>query len=158
MRIAIISMVLLCYFVGVPTSVRADEIDDMCRLEWGSNRDMVNYCINNQRTAKREVSSHSGLIRINCESEWGNNYEMVLYCINNQSTARQNLQGQPDDVITRFCKNEWGNNFEMIQYCTDGQRAAKRTLDQSYQQSGKRNGCEREWGTNYEMVLYCVRN
>jgi hypothetical protein len=74
-------VLLLIASVLVAANVSADDIDQRCKSEWGSNKEMVEYCVKNQRNAKKEISAFSGQIGENCENEWGNNYEMVLYCL-----------------------------------------------------------------------------
>jgi hypothetical protein len=64
----------------------------MCRDKWGSNYEMVLYCIKNQSAAKREISGYYGMIKNNCKKKWGSNYEMVLYCIKNQSAAKREIE------------------------------------------------------------------
>lgn len=135
----------------------ADEITEMCQEKWGNNYEMVNYCIKNQRNAKREVSGYSGTIRNNCENKWGSNYEMVLHCIKNQRAAKRAIDNDPEDEISRFCRKKWGSNYEMVNHCTKNQRAAKENIERNY--SGYvRKQCEEKWGNNYEMIEYCIKN
>ena len=45
---------------------------------------MVEYCMDNQRTAKSNLEAHEGTYPLEaCRSEWGENYEMVEYCVEN---------------------------------------------------------------------------
>ena len=136
----------------------ADEIDRECRARWGADRDMVGYCVENKRRAKREVGAFSGSIRRNCEREWGTDYGMVIYCIRNQTESLSNLRRLPDDGIARHCRDKWGDDFDMVEYCDGNQRSAKRVLEQSWSGSPARARCERKWGVDYEMILYCIRH
>jgi uncharacterized repeat protein (TIGR01451 family) len=139
-------------YVGNPTpgnvqNGSGDEIEGRCRTEWGSDVDMFDYCVENQRTAKLGVSNYSGLIRTNCETEWGTDYEMVLYCIENQSSAQQALQAVPvDEIITR-CQGEWGTDYEMVEYCVKNQTDA-RTIVVAAPNDEITLFCPNEWRTD----------
>jgi uncharacterized repeat protein (TIGR01451 family) len=142
---------------GNPQNSGGDDINSKCSAEWGSDTDMVDYCIKNQRAAKLEISNYSGLIRTNCETEWGADYEMVLYCIKNQSSAQQALQGVPEDEILTKCQGEWGTDYEMVEYCVKNQTEA-RTIVVAAPNDEITLFCTNEWGTDYEMVAYCMKN
>ena len=60
-----------------------DRISEGCGNKWGSNYEMVKYCIEKQRIAKRTIERiyASDSRTSGCEDKWGNNYEMILYCI-----------------------------------------------------------------------------
>lgn len=62
-----------------------DLIARHCRNEWGTDFEMVEFCDNNQRSAKRviERSYGSDPARRRCEGEWGIDYETILYCLRN---------------------------------------------------------------------------
>jgi hypothetical protein len=141
------------------STVKSDsyEITRMCREKWGDNYRMIEFCIKQQRNAKREISGYSGIIRNNCENKWGSNYKMVSYCIKNQKAAKRATDNSPEDKISRFCRNKWGGNYRMIEFCIKQQRAAKENIERNY--SGyKRKQCENKWGNNYRMIEYCIKN
>lgn len=132
MNNAVFRTVILALAVLAPaTAARADEIDRRCRSEWGADYDMVLYCVENQRRAKREIGAFSGPIRQRCEREWSDDYEMAMDCIRTQTEARSNLTRKPDDPIARHCRDEWGADFEMVEYCDNNQRSAKRVIERS---------------------------
>ena len=152
-----VQLIALVICLGYPAFSNADVISAMCSEKWGNRYEMVNYCIRNHRSAKRELSRYSGSIRQNCERKWGNNFEMGLYCTKNQTAAKASVGNTTQDEVSRFCKNKWGNNYEMVEYCIKNQRAAKESIERSY--SGyKRSHCKQQWGVNYEMVEYCIKN
>lgn len=100
-------------------SSRGPNIYSRCKEKWGSNHEMVEYCIKNQSVAKRKVNSHSGGIRSRCENKWGTNYEMVEYCINNQGTAKRNIDKMYKGNKRQYCEQKWGKNYEMVEYCIE---------------------------------------
>ena len=106
-------------------------IMSQCKDKWDTNYRMVKYCVNNQKTAKRNLSRQniSPTIKRQCEAKWGTNYRMVKYCVDNQTTAKGDLTRQNiDPTIKRHCKDKWGTNYRMVKYCVDNQTAAKRSL------------------------------
>jgi hypothetical protein len=143
---------VLLFLTFISSFASADEIDDRCKAEWGSDKEMVNYCTNNQRTAKREIAGYSGLIRTNCESEWGTDYEMVLYCIQNQSASQNVVQNLPQDEISAYCQNEWGTDYEMVEYCAKNQTAARQIVLAAPQDEITLR-CTNEWNTDYVLFV-----
>lgn len=98
-----------------------------CKGKWGTNYEMVEYCVEQQSQAKRNLSSHGGQILDDCRKKWGDNYEMVEYCSNQQNQAKRNLE-QYSGHILNSCRKKWGRNYEMIEYCVEQQTAAKERL------------------------------
>lgn len=92
----------------------------LCRKRWGSNYEMLQYCLKQQMKAEHSVArSPRDEIYNRCREKWGNNYEMVEYCIGNQTTARDNLRRNHRASGSKIeeCKRQWGDNYEMVEYC-----------------------------------------
>lgn len=102
-------------------------IESDCKKKWGTNYEMVEYCIKNQRQAVNNLSRHSGPILQECGRKWGTNYEMVEYCTKNQQQAQRNLSRLSGPILQE-CRKKWGTNYEMVEYCTKNQTEAKRRL------------------------------
>lgn len=157
MRVKSIGAALVIGLALQSGGTHADEIDAQCGEKWGNDADMVAYCVDEQRTAKLEISAYSGEIRSSCEAKWVKDYEMTLHCIDSQSTAKTNLSASPNDEILKACELKWNTDYEMIKHCDDSQRGAKRTIEKVYGEHVKRSGCAKKWGGDHEMVLYCIR-
>lgn len=100
-----------------------------CQRKWGTDYNMVEYCVNKQTEAHNSLSGLSdNVITRNCRSKWGTDYSMVKYCVDKQYNAYQNISSLPDDTIMSNCRQKWGTDFSMIKYCVDKQTQAKRSL------------------------------
>lgn len=128
-----------------------------CKQQWGTDQKMVDFCINQQTTAKRNVSSHSGGIRSRCEQKWGTDFKMVAFCIDQQTTAKTKVSSHSGGIKSR-CEQKWGADYKMIIFCIDQQSTAKRNIRSVYSNSPKRLRCERKWGTDYKMVEFCIEH
>lgn len=114
------------YPVSTPLSRKAarshqaekDSIIASCRSKWGSDRDMVEYCIDEQTKSREVVKSHSGGIRQRCEQKWGDDFRMVEYCIQEHSIAKRNLEEVYRNHPKRTsCEQKWGKDYRMVEYC-----------------------------------------
>lgn len=66
-------------------------ITQRCRDDWGKNYEMREYCMKNQKEARRKLGKYSADIIEFCRKDWGDNYEMLEYCAKNQSAARRRI-------------------------------------------------------------------
>ena len=87
-------MVFLLMSIFSFSAFAADRnINNHCKSEWGTDYEMLEYCIKNQEEAKNNLRNKiiSPEISQKCKNEWGTNYEMVDYCVKNQEEAKRNL-------------------------------------------------------------------
>lgn len=64
---------------------------EFCRDKWGKNFEMREYCMDNQRKARRQLSRYSPDVLEFCKRKWRDNYQMIEYCAKNQSAAKRRL-------------------------------------------------------------------
>lgn len=64
---------------------------EFCRDKWGKNFEMREYCMDNQRKARRLLNGYPTDILEFCKRKWHDNYEMIEYCAKNQSAAKRRL-------------------------------------------------------------------
>jgi hypothetical protein len=92
-------------------------IRERCNSEWGTNYEMVLYCVTQQTRAQQRVaSSPKEEIAAHCASEWSEDFEMRDYCEEEQHKAKARLQGQSGSLY-RHCESEWGVQYDMIEHC-----------------------------------------
>ncbi len=70
---------------------KSKTIRNFCKDKWKTNYEMVEYCINNQTQASKNISRYSGQILKNCTEKWKNNFEMIEYCTEKQNAAKKRL-------------------------------------------------------------------
>ena len=135
---------LACYAAPITAQTSAD-VSEHCAVEWGSDREMYDYCVGEQSRALRTLqASH----------EWGSDFEMTLHCVKEQTAAQNRVTTGPSDAIAGYCADEWATDYEMRDHCQKEMRAAKIRVEQY---SGPLRGrCEREWGMEYDMVEHCI--
>jgi len=76
----------------VDSSAYAGSIRSNCIQKWGTDYEMIEYCIKNQTSASSKVKRiPNNSIKSSCSSKWGEDYEMVEYCYKNQSGAKSRL-------------------------------------------------------------------
>ena len=81
---------LISLFYSEP--IKAD-IRSNCFAEWGEDYSMVEWCINEQSNAERNIYNlPDNNIKNNCFREWGEDYAMVEWCIKEQSGALQRIR------------------------------------------------------------------
>ena len=129
LKLILFSIVLLQVSAkAFDSSSNAQEaIQKDCKKKWGTDYEMVKYCIKSQVTAYRNVKRQSNsiitnttsnsIITNNCKNKWGTNYDMIEYCIKNQTSAYSNVKNKGNGSITQQCKKKWGTNYDMIEYC-----------------------------------------
>ncbi|MFA7050395.1 MAG: hypothetical protein WC164_04795 [Patescibacteria group bacterium] len=66
-------------------------IKSSCQNKWGTDYEMVEYCIKKQTEAWNNLRGWSGPIKNECSGKWGTDYEMVEYCIKKQTEAKNNI-------------------------------------------------------------------
>ncbi len=93
MKKFVFAFVFLITFLYAIFPASADSIRERCKGEWGTNYEMLKYCIDGQEKAKSNVESRSVSDEImrHCKGEWGTNYEMLKYCIDGQEKAKREL-------------------------------------------------------------------
>jgi hypothetical protein len=64
---------------------------EFCRDKWGKNFEMREYCMDNQRKARRQLSGYPADVLEFCKQKWRDNYQMIEYCARNQSAAKRRL-------------------------------------------------------------------
>ncbi len=126
-------------------SYDADSVTAECNSEWGTDFQMVKYCIDQRAAGHVEyveivsrVSSSEELTKAmgNCENEWGHQWDMVAYCGNQQlqgyAQVSQLMNELPADLantIVGGCLIDWGVDFSMVSYCAKNQYAAWQSLN-----------------------------
>jgi endonuclease YncB( thermonuclease family) len=68
-------------------------IQARCSRKWGTDYEMVKYCVDNQTDAQNALKGMDipPEIDAHCTSKWGSDYEMVKYCVDNQIDAKLRL-------------------------------------------------------------------
>jgi hypothetical protein len=142
---AFVAAITPTYAQTIDTTYNEPVVKARCSAEWGTEYDMVSYCMDRNKAGHHEFQNtveHTKTLRgiqqalVKCRVEWGDEWDMVNYCANTQiSSARQIMtltDGLPKDVgdeITSRCSAEWGNEFDMIAYCMTTRIAAWRKIN-----------------------------
>ncbi len=130
---------------AVDTTYNEATVKARCSAEWGTEYDMVAYCMDQSKAGHQEFANtvqHTlALPSIQaalgkCKTEWKDEWDMVNYCANQQIAAASQIMsltdGLPYDVgieITQRCRTEWGTEFDMVAYCMTQRIAAWRKIN-----------------------------
>lgn len=123
-----------------------DAVKGLCTTEWGSDYQMISYCIDTNRDGFDEYSqlkdlseSKGGLFDAPftfCQTEWGFQWDMVAFCAQNQVTAfvqylniLEELPADVQQLISDRCAAEWRPDMTMIAYCTENQAAGWHSIN-----------------------------
>lgn len=125
---------------AVDTTYNEAAVKARCSAEWGTEYDMVAYCMGQSKAGHQEFANtvqHTLALPSvqaalgKCRLEWKDEWDMVNYCANQQIAAASQIMsltdGLPKDVgrnITQNCSAEWGVEFDMVAYCMKQQIAA----------------------------------
>lgn len=122
----------------------ADAIKTACSAEWGTEFEMVKFCMDERASAFQKYSkileSANDAIRpslTHCQNNWGEEWDMVLFCANEQATSMAGLPGTvaglPDEIGTQIlqsCTVEWGVEFDMVSFCATERANGWRAINQ----------------------------
>lgn len=124
----------------------AGQVKAECAAKWGSQYDMVKYCIDKRQegwsgfsTYKQRFGSHPiiGPSLSHCEDKWGQQWDMVQFCTEKQfdgvetlNTVLDSLPANIANEIGTNCAAKWNPQFDMVGYCAKKQSAAWRALNQ----------------------------
>lgn len=123
-----------------------DAVKGLCTTEWGTDYEMIAYCIDTNKTGFEDYSAAKEIVETSadiflpsfskCEREWGIQWEMVAYCADSQVKALgellNTLQELPEDVgatIQTRCAAEWNPDITMIAYCAENQAAGWHSIN-----------------------------
>ena len=129
-------------FAENPT-YNADIVKTACSTEWGTEYEMVAYCLKEARAGYDEFihilnASNPSLSRQfdQCQTEWGNEWGMVTHCANENIQAQRELETMlpdlPPNIATEIksrCTKEWGIEIPMIVYCANERAAGWRSIN-----------------------------
>lgn len=104
------------------TKGNKEEIIDRCEAKWGTDYNMVKYCVDNQTESSSQLNrmSVSKEIQSRCEDKWGTDYNMVKYCVDNQTESKNQLRRMSiSPEIRSRCEAKWGTDYDMVKYCVD---------------------------------------
>ncbi len=75
-----------------PKSRHSSIIMSSCKKKWGTNYNMIKYCVDNQTESYNSISNlPDNEIMSRCRSKWGTNYNMIKYCVDNQTESKRSL-------------------------------------------------------------------
>jgi hypothetical protein len=117
-----------------------------CSQKWGTQYDMVKYCIDKQREGWAE---YSGLKKVagdldaftpslaHCEQKWAGQWDMINYCAKKQVEGMRKyvdtlnaLPPAQKAEILNHCGSKWQPQYDMMAYCATKQAAAWRAINQ----------------------------
>lgn len=115
-----------------------------CSAKWGTQYDMVKYCIDKRHegwvkfSAFKEKFGNTPLIEPSlghCAEKWGQQWDMVQYCTEKQfegletiSSTLESLPVKIGEEIQSTCAAKWYPQFDMVAYCAEKQSNAWRAL------------------------------
>lgn len=124
-----------------PNQVKAE-----CSAKWGSQYDMVKFCIDRRHegwtgytSIKEALGGNDNFAPslMHCEGKWDHQWDMVLFCARKQmegmGTLVDILEALPKEIgqeIAGTCFPKWEPQFDMIAYCAEKQSNAWRALNQ----------------------------
>lgn len=123
----------------------ANQVKAECSAEWGSQYDMVKYCIDKRKDGWAEYSIQRQAVQgigplmaalDYCEDEWTQQWDMVSYCTTKQIEGAKELvklmKTLPDKIsseIMGLCYTEWEPQYDMVTYCANKQATAWQALN-----------------------------
>ncbi len=71
---------------------KSSNIMSKCKAKWGTNYNMIKYCVDNQTRSYNSISNlPDNEIMSRCRKKWGTNYNMIKYCVDNQTKSKRSL-------------------------------------------------------------------
>lgn len=121
----------------------APSVKAECTQKWGSQFDMVKYCMDERRKGFHYFEKVTGIVgdfffpTLNyCADKWGNQWDMTAYCtetnLNAMKTLNANTAGLPKDtadLIMIRCSQKWDPQWDMVAYCMKQQATAWKSIN-----------------------------
>lgn len=121
----------------------AEHVKAACLVEWGSEYEMVAFCINERNAGYDKyirilASADPALAKTfaRCQSEWQQEWEMVAYCASEEVNSYRHLATMLGDLpaniakeIKAGCTREWGVEFTMVVYCANERANGWRSIN-----------------------------
>ncbi|MBQ4824391.1 hypothetical protein J4729_07485 [Leisingera sp. HS039] len=117
-----------------------------CSTKWGSQYDMVKYCIDRRKegwtgytSVKETLGGNQNFAPslLHCEGKWEQQWDMVLFCARKQmegmGTLVDILETLPAEIgreVAGTCIPKWEPQFDMIAFCAEKQSSAWRAINQ----------------------------
>ncbi|PID95785.1 MAG: hypothetical protein CSA85_00500 [Alphaproteobacteria bacterium] len=137
MKFAKIAIVAVLFAApAVALDYDKDKVKAECSAKWGTEYDMVKYCIDERANGFATFTAMAAAIPEDlmpkmqptiehCERQWEQEWDMTAYCLDQNIEALASIPALvadiPDDVrntIVRDCSAKWGAEFDMVAYCT----------------------------------------
>ncbi|MFW8636695.1 hypothetical protein [Cribrihabitans pelagius] len=146
MKNAILLALLLSATSAAAEDYSPDQVKAECSAKWGSQYDMVKFCINKRQEGwtgytaiEKSLGGNANFAPSlrHCERKWDQQWDMVLFC------ARKQMEGMgalvdildtlPAEIgreVAGTCIPKWEPQFDMIAFCAEKQSSAWRALNQ----------------------------
>lgn len=138
----LLSLIATAALAGTPT-YNADMVKAACSAEWGTEYEMVSFCIDENRAGYNEFvlileAQGASLSKsfAACQREWKHQWNMVTFCANENIEAAQELEGGisdlPPQIVTEIksdCAREWGTEIPMVAFCVSERADGWRSIN-----------------------------
>lgn len=137
LKIITVSLVAIIAYPASAAEYDEATVKAECSKKWGTEYDMVKYCIDQRADGFTKFVEIKNLIPheqksffqptiAHCERKWRQEWDMTAYCLQENVSAMANiptiLAPTPDDIgsqIFRECAAKWDAQLDMIAYCAE---------------------------------------